>query len=45
MDSILEALIIHTGTPPDGIAFWVTMKNSIDLRAFQDINQSWNSNI
>jgi hypothetical protein len=29
-DSIMEALIIQTGTPPglDGIALWVTMKNS-----------------
>ena len=28
MDSIMEALIIQTGTPPDGITLWVTMKNS-----------------
>ena len=21
-------MLIHTGTPPDGIALWVTMKNS-----------------
>jgi hypothetical protein len=30
---MMEALIIHTGTPPgpDGIALWVTMKNSIPI--------------
>jgi len=25
----MEALIIQTGTPPEGVALWVTMKNSI----------------
>jgi hypothetical protein len=30
----MEALIIQTGTPPgqDGIALWVTMKNSMDIQ-------------
>jgi hypothetical protein len=31
---MVYALIIQTGTPPvpDGIALWVTMKNSIDRK-------------
>jgi hypothetical protein len=34
----MEALIIQTGTPPgpDGIALWVTMKNSMDIQYTYD---------
>ena len=27
----MEALIIHTGTSPEAILLWVTMKNSITV--------------
>jgi hypothetical protein len=31
IDSIMESLIIHTGTSPEAIALWATMKNSITV--------------
>jgi hypothetical protein len=31
IDSIMEALIIHTGTSPEAIPLWITMKNSITV--------------
>jgi hypothetical protein len=41
----MEALIIQTGTPPgpDGIALWVTMKNSIGKYPARDEIPSLNS--
>jgi hypothetical protein len=31
IDSIMDALIIQTGTSPEAIALWVTMKNYITV--------------